>query len=119
MRAKSVLILSALFLTAIFATSQVLADMPDIIVIDNVQAKKAAVPFPHNQHSEAFECVTCHHTSQEKEDIPGCFTCHGVDPAIPDPTVSSKKENPFHIRCAGCHKEMAAGPTKCSGCHTS
>ena len=26
-------------------------------------------------------------------------------------------KNPFHIRCAGCHKAEKKGPVMCNGCH--
>lgn len=106
-------IISALLL----AGSAALATPPEIIVIDKAQARKAPVTFPHADHAAVNDCVICHHTAKAPEEAVSCFTCHGQDPAAPDPTVSSKKKNPFHIRCIGCHTESEAGPTKCSQCH--
>ena len=102
-------------MTAVLASAH--GDMPDVIVIDKAQAKKAPVTFPHEQHGEEFGCQACHHIETADAEPESCFNCHGKDPDIPDPSVSSAKENPFHIRCKGCHKELAKGPTKCGECH--
>ena len=104
-------------MTAVLASAH--EDMPAIIVIDKAQAKKAAVTFPHEQHGEEFGCQACHHIETADVEPESCFNCHGKDPDIPDPSVSSAKENPFHILCKGCHKEKAQGPTKCGECHKS
>jgi hypothetical protein len=114
-------VIVALFLTLLMgmATAMVFAhgDMPDVIVIDKAQAKKAPVTLPHEQHGEAFGCQACHHIETADAEPESCFNCHGKDPDIPDPSVSSAKENPFHITCRGCHKEKGEGPTKCGECH--
>ena len=94
-------------------------DMPDVITIDGAQAKKAPVIFPHGDHAEDIECTVCHHTAKGKDDAQSCFECHGKDPKANDPSVSSAKVNPFHIRCRGCHQEKGEGPTKCNDCHKS
>jgi hypothetical protein len=105
-------------LTALLvAATAALAEPPEVIVIDKAQAKKAPVTFPHAAHAADIECISCHHTAQTNDAITSCFECHGKDPAAPDPSVSSKKENPFHVSCIGCHKEKAQGPTKCAQCH--
>ena len=119
MKRKTVIILTllamAISMAAIAAVAQ--AGAPDVITIDKAQAKKAPVVFPHKAHSEANDCTVCHHTAKGKDDIQSCFECHGKDPNAPDPSVSSAKENPFHIMCRGCHKEQGKGPTKCGDCH--
>ena len=91
--------------------------MPDVIVIDKAQAKKPPVTLSHEKHAEAFGCQACHHTETADAEPESCFNCHGKDPDIPDPSLSSTKDNPFHIRCRGCHKEMEKGPVKCAECH--
>jgi hypothetical protein len=92
---------------------------PEIVIINKAQAKKAPVTFPHEEHAEKFGCQTCHHTVKEGAKPVSCFECHGKNPDIPDPSMSSTKKNPFHIRCRGCHQEKGEGPTKCSECHKS
>jgi hypothetical protein len=116
---KTVVVLALLALVLAMSSAIVLAheDMPDVIVIDKAQAKKGPVTFPHEQHGKAFECKVCHHIETADVEPESCFNCHGKDPAIPDPSVSSSKENPFHILCRGCHQEQAKGPTKCGECH--
>ena len=101
--------------TATLAVSH--GKMPDVITIDGAQAKKAPVVFLHEKHSHDIKCVICHHTALKEEEAKSCFECHGKDPNAPDPSLSSQKENPFHIQCKGCHKEKGKGPTKCSECH--
>jgi len=114
-----VFVLAALVMgmTAILAAAH--EDMPEVIVIDKAQAKKAPVTFPHEEHGEKFECKTCHHIETADVEPESCFNCHGKDPDIPDPSVSSTKENPFHILCRGCHQEKGEGPTRCGECHKS
>jgi len=94
--------------------------LPEVFTIDKAQSKKPPVSFNHREHGDSFDCNVCHH-NVEKGAMDGnsCFECHGKDPKAPDPSVSSAKENPFHIRCRGCHKEKGEGPTKCNDCHKS
>jgi hypothetical protein len=119
MSRKALIMIFALALVAAFAASPAMAEtkIPETITIKGAQAKKPPVVFPHGQHAEQFDCVKCHHKAASKEEAASCFKCHGVDPNAPDPSVASAKENPFHIRCRGCHKEQEKGPSKCSGCH--
>ena len=44
------------------------------------------------------------HAGKRKGKKPGC-------------AEMSMKKNPFHITCAGCHKKLKKGPTKCKACH--
>jgi len=119
MKRKAVIILTLLAMAISMAAlvAVVHAGAPDVITIDKAQAKKPPVVFSHKTHSEANDCTVCHHTATGKDDAKGCFECHGKDPKANDPSVSSAKENPFHITCKGCHKEQAKGPTKCGECH--
>ncbi len=106
--------------------------IPEKITIDDCAKKKAAVEFPHKAHFEVTECVTCHHTAKgltaenyQEIGVKACAECH-MNPEkadTPDCSKSSKKLNPYHIRCISCHKETKAkdaetkAPTKCSACH--
>ena len=102
------------------------AEPPDSTTIDDCVVKKAAVEFPHATHFEVAECSTCHHTQEDLTadsvggmEVKTCGTCH-VEPeeaTTPECSQMSLKKNPFHINCVNCHKEQAAGPTKCDECH--
>lgn len=118
-RIAVVLVLIGLFvgMSAVLAAAH--EDMPEVIVIDKAQNKKAPVTFPHEEHAEKFGCQACHHIETADVEPESCFNCHGKDPDIPDPSVSGSKENPFHILCRGCHQEKGEGPTKCGECHKS
>ena len=106
---------------------------------ESVEAKRAAVEFPHSQHFD-LNCKECHHKWTGDEAISGCMAagCH-------DSAVSRRAENPkeawmyyknaYHKSCIGCHKRMKAknkelelnqslktaqaktGPTGCKACH--
>ncbi|MCJ7500323.1 cytochrome C [bacterium] len=119
MKRKTVIILT--LFAIVFGSMALVAiangGAPDVITIDKAQATKAPVVFPHKAHSDVNDCVVCHHTATGKDDAKSCFECHGKDPKANDPSVSSAKENPFHIRCKGCHNEQKKGPTKCGECH--
>jgi len=104
-------------MTAVLASAAEKA--PAVVIINKAQAKKAPVTFPHGEHSEDFKCQTCHHTTAADATPESCFNCHGKDPNIPNPSSGSAKDNPFHIRCRGCHQEKGEGPTKCGDCHKS
>jgi len=119
MKRKTVIMLMFLAMAISLAALVTVAHggAPDVITIDKAQAKKPPVVFPHKTHAEANDCTVCHHTATGPDDAQSCFDCHGKDPAAPDPSAMSAKENPFHIKCKGCHKEVAKGPTKCGECH--
>lgn len=101
-----------------------LAAPPEVITIDSCVKKKAAVEFPHQLHFDQVECSSCHHTQPDlsletADQAKACSGCH-VEPEKPDTPACSQmsmKKNPFHINCVACHKEKAAGPTKCAECH--
>lgn len=119
---RKIIVVLALLALAVGMTAVLAAaheNMPDVIVIDKAQAKKAPVTFPHERHGEQFECKVCHHIETADVEPESCFNCHGKDPDIPDPSAMSAKDNPFHILCRGCHQELAKGPTKCAECHKS
>jgi len=116
---KAVIAITVLFVSAAFMLPLTAAEqkVPETVTIEKAQNKKPPVTFPHLKHSEQINCLKCHHDAKSNADAQSCFVCHGTDPAAPDPAVASAKENPFHIRCKGCHKEQGKGPTKCKDCH--
>lgn len=119
MKRKTLIVLTlfAMVLSMAALVAVASGDAPDVITIDKAQAKKPPVVFPHKVHSETNDCTVCHHTAKGKDAVQSCFECHGKDPNAPDPSAMSAKENPFHIKCRGCHKEQGKGPTKCADCH--
>ena len=102
------------------------------ITIDQCATKKAPVEFTHKAHFEFATCVDCHHTSEgltlenaAEMEVATCGSCH-IEPEkaeTPKCSDKTKKGNPFHISCIGCHKATKAenaettAPTKCTACH--
>lgn len=99
--------------------------VPDQVTIDGAQAKRAAVAFPHAEHTKnVADCTTCHHTNKgltasSGQEVATCASCH-LDPkeaATPSIREMSLSKNPYHSLCIDCHKAEAKGPTKCDDCH--
>lgn len=121
MRKPVSLALAFLFVLA----TVVLAAVPDKITISAASAKQPPVPFDHAKHTtRAKTCETCHHnhkglTKDAKVEVKKCTSCH-LDTkgnVMPSAREMSMTKNPFHIRCAGCHKAEKKGPVVCTGCH--
>jgi nitrate/TMAO reductase-like tetraheme cytochrome c subunit len=107
-------------------------DLPENITIDQCATKKAPVEFSHKAHFEYATCVDCHHTSEgltlenaAEMEVATCGSCH-IEPEkaeTPKCSDKTKKGNPYHINCIGCHKEIKAekadttAPTSCKACH--
>ena len=107
-------------------------EIPSDITLNSCGDTRAPVEFPHEEHFENTECVTCHHTQDDLTlesaagmEVEVCSNCH-VEPEeedTPSCTERSLKSNSFHIRCVGCHKEelekddTISSPTKCAECH--
>ena len=103
---------------------------PATISIDECQAKKPVVVFPHEKHFAITECKTCLHTQPDltatsKIEVEKCSSCH-LKPEkadTPNCTEMSMAKNPYHMLCLNCHKEKKAAdpaskaPTICNGCH--
>lgn len=110
----------------------------------SVEAKRAAVEFPHAVHFE-MSCRDCHHMWELTEPVQNCTTsgCHDLDtlPRIGDTKKVDKEtaikyyKEAFHTLCISCHKQgkmsikkmeasntsidelPSAGPTGCIQCH--
>jgi hypothetical protein len=67
----------------------------DIITLP---ASMGAVTFPHRKHQGMLN---------------GCGSCHSGAPG----TIADLGKEWAHQTCKGCHTEMKAGPTSCTGCH--
>ncbi len=90
----------------------------DIIVIDRVQQKMAAVTFEHGAHQRRLgqDCTICHHTNSKGDTkMKSCAQCHGKIESVP------AFKDAMHKKCQGCHKKIQAqgkaAPTSCTGCH--
>jgi len=110
----------------LLAVVVIAAEPPESATIDDCVEKRAAVEFPHAAHFEVTECSACHHTQEDLTadsvggmEVETCGTCHTTpeEATTPECSQMSLKKNPFHINCVSCHKEQAAGPTKCDECH--
>jgi len=99
---------------------------PAKVTINAAVAKQGPVTFDHAKHGSTLvkTCETCHHnhkglTKDTKAEVKKCTSCH-LDTkgnVMTSMREMSMTKNPFHIRCAGCHKTEKKGPTACTGCH--
>lgn len=93
---------------------------PDKLIIDKCKRRYAGVELPHKQHAGklAIACKQCHHTGKPKKSC-AASKCHGgkARGKVPGCLEISRKKNPYHIACVGCHKRKLKGPTKCKQCH--
>ena len=111
-------------------------NLPGVMEISVLENDYMPAKFPHYAHIKKLTdisnenklaryfhfntmtiCLGCHHYSplEAKKPIPPCITCHTpkAEPKKHTPTLSGA----YHRQCLGCHKEMEAGPTDCTGCH--
>ncbi|MDM8537479.1 cytochrome c3 family protein [Desulfobacterales bacterium HSG17] len=117
----------------------------DLEAPEGVEAKRAAVEFPHSQHF-SYACQECHHTWDGGAELNGCMTsgCHDITEAPKKSLVDGEftgegityYKYAFHESCVGCHREIkkanleesekilpdnnkiqATGPTGCIQCH--
>ena len=110
-RKLAVILIAIAVAMAFAATMAVAADPPMKTTIDKGMDRRSGVAFDHEKHAGLTDCVTCHHTSESKDDVPSCFECHGADDSAPS------VKDAFHDLCIACHKDGGAGPTKCKECH--
>jgi Class III cytochrome C family len=71
------------------------------------------VGFPHDTHM-SMDCSKCHHQGGTS----ACGSCHKHNAG--DAGLSFKKvshSTTSSRACAGCHKQMSAGPQTCANCH--
>jgi len=129
---RKLFLMTIIVLTAVAALFAFGSEVPEKITIDACADKKAPVEFPHKAHFELTTCVDCHHTSEgltaetaKDMEVDACAVCH-VEPEeaeTPKCSEKSKKKNPYHIKCIGCHKAEkkenaeTKAPTKCTACH--
>lgn len=107
---------------------------------EGVEARRAAVDFPHGQHF-SIACNECHHKWEGTDQFLGCMTS-GCHDQIQTPKKGTESKTPryyktaYHKSCIGCHKLIkegneklaasgailedqlpATGPTGCVQCH--
>jgi hypothetical protein len=91
------------------------AQVPDKMVLKEIQKSQPPVPFDHKAHvARAKDCRECHHADAAGAEQK-CSACHKEK--AEGKTVALKEA--FHITCRDCHKKDASkkAPTSCSGCH--
>jgi len=122
MRKPTAITVALVFVLATLA----FAAVPDKVTIGAAKAKQPAVTFDHAKHATQLvkTCETCHHnhkglTKDTKTEVKKCTACHldTKGDVMPSAREMSMTKNPFHIRCAGCHKTEKKGPVVCTGCH--
>ena len=113
-------------LSVFVATALLAVTVPEKVTIEAAKSKQPAVTFDHAKHATTYarSCDTCHHnqkglTKDTKEPVKKCTSCHldTKGAVMPSAREMSMTKNPFHIRCAGCHKTEKKGPVACNGCH--
>lgn len=126
----------------VFFIGQVSAEVPETIIIDNLNGKKGAVEFVHKKHTSfkkedgiVIVCKDCHHTFKDNEPVQSCKTCHlsSGKPKVEDDRIvpllgKEKVEGEFelssilyHENCLLCHKKVSVKSEKkissCNTCH--
>lgn len=118
-------------------------DAPETVELDTLSNLYEPVTFDHAMHTEAAECVECHHhttgqqpvnpnclrchASSGESDSISCGECHSAERFLPKDLEERSQPDVYHIdkpglkgayhlNCVGCHQEMG-GPTGCQDCH--
>lgn len=108
-----------ILLASLFAVAALIAATDEIPETVTLQGdRKGPVEFPHVAHHDAgLECLTCHHTMTEGQEMPeqACSECHTADSEV-------KAIKAFHNNCIPCHRDENKNndlelPVKCNECH--
>ena len=116
---------AAIVVLLLFAAVAFAETLPQKVTISVTAAKQPPVSFDHAKHALTFvkTCDTCHHdhkglTKDTKGDVKPCRSCHlDTEGKIMAKNALSLTENPFHVRCMGCHQTLKKGPAGCGECH--
>ena len=96
-----------------------LAQGPDVVVMDELEALYVPVKFAHRLHAEMAEisqgCTTCHHYSPTASLHPPCKDCHSSS-VIHENIKQPGLKGAYHRLCMGCHREWS-NETACEACH--
>lgn len=125
---------AALFTFALTAEKNATSDLPETVLLDDIEGPYDVVEFPHTLHAEISECGDCHHHGKESgltiackdchlqssaaaAETPSCGSCHVT--ALPERTVDvSLLKGAYHRQCLSCHYEPGSGNKDCTAaCH--
>jgi hypothetical protein len=96
---------------------QATATIPETLTLSSLENRYDPATFSHGMHTQMTEdCATCHHHSPGGQ-TPSCGECHGA-PFDPKNLNMPGLKGAYHLQCLGCHKEMGAGPSGCTQCHS-
>ncbi|WP_155306608.1 cytochrome c3 family protein [Desulfosarcina widdelii] len=111
--------------------SSIVFGQEDDLLLNNTDAypivQRASVYFPHDLHTDSFDCLYCHHdyldgqnnldTDElyEGNSAIRCRACH-------DKGLKNELKRAYHKQCLGCHREsrikgVPSGPELCGECH--
>ncbi|HMB15030.1 MAG TPA: cytochrome c3 family protein [Pelovirga sp.] len=100
---KKIAVLLVVLAVVGFAVYAVAAPPKEVVY----EVKMGNVTYDHQAHTGlGASCKDCHHTGE----MVSCKDCHNK-------TSKPSNKDAFHGMCIDCHKEQAAGPTKCTECH--
>ncbi len=86
-------VLIGVILVALASVPLIAADAPDSVTLE---ARNGNVTFSHKGHAAMMDCTVCH---------------------VADTFKLEFDRDSGHALCLDCHKEKAAGPTRCGDCH--
>lgn len=99
---------------ATFLMIGMLSAQSDIMTLEST---KGNITYPHKEHADNFDCVTCHHKDEAGKTPTPCRECHKKGAKV-------SKMKTFHNKtaansCRGCHEKEGKGPkySPCSNCH--
>ena len=91
------------------------------------EAQRPPVIFPHEEHMDLYECLTCHHDYQDGVNVLDENTLEEGNPDIQCAHCHNNQTAPdlqeaFHRQCIGCHiavrkSGQPSGPEMCGDCH--
>lgn len=90
---------------------------PETLKLGHLAKVYQPLTFSHETHSMmAEDCATCHHHTPTGA-TPACGKCHSASMTSKTSGAPPLKDA-YHGQCIGCHKDIGAGPTGCTQCHT-
>ncbi|MCP3954196.1 MAG: cytochrome c3 family protein [Desulfobacterales bacterium] len=129
-RARWALPAAVVLATMIIWAPPFIFSQPDEVLIHNriegLQKSRPGVDFPHELHTEAHDCLECHHDYQDGENVleedeldedgaASCRACH-------DSSASIDLKTAYHRQCIKCHRGLNKQPDNdlpitCGDCH--
>lgn len=94
------------------------AEVPDVVILDQLVDLYEPVVFPHRLHAEMVGmgqgCAECHHYNPPGK-ILACRECHG-GPSNPNNLRQPSLKGAYHRQCINCHREWSH-TNDCTICH--